>query len=397
MIFFGDLYQLPPIITREEQSIFKTVYSTGFFFSARVMKKVDLKIITLKKIYRQSNQEFIRILNRIRNNNISKELLEKINENYYPKFIPNRDDFFIYLTTRNIQAKIINERKLQKLDTKECSSYAFVEGDFTKNSLPADEILKLKTGAQVMFLNNDPEGRWINGTMGEVKEIHLQEEFIKVLIIEKNQIVDVFMHRWDLVKYVYDVNSQKIETEIAGSFHQFPLRLAWAVTIHKSQGKTFQKVIVDIGRGAFCPGQLYVALSRCTNLENIILKERIRKRDILTDHDVVNFLSTHCLDTSIDGPQISNQDKIKFLEDAIRKKSRVTLSYEDSRGRISTRTIKPVFVGELKYADNNYLGVTAFCFLRNENRNFNIDRILEIIVADEPEMKNDPTSPLKPT
>lgn len=292
MFFFGDLFQLPPVITEEEKLFINNQYQTGYFFSSMVFSKCDLKLIKLHKIYRQKDPEFISLLNSIRINSIADDDLKKLNERYQPEFIPHDSDFYVYLTTRNYQAQAINNDRLNKIDSHEYLSHSYIEGEFYQNSFPADEILKMKVGAQVMFLTNDKEERWINGTMGEIIRIHPEREMVKVLILQEDEEVEVYQNRWDLIKYYYDIKIQKIQSQITGSFYQFPLKLAWAVTIHKSQGKTFEKIILDIGPGTFSPGQLYVALSRCTTLAGIVLKKKIQNKDIFFDREVLRFLNS---------------------------------------------------------------------------------------------------------
>lgn len=291
MVFIGDLYQLPPVVAgHEERKIFQTHYSSPYFFSAKSLGNFDVEFLELEKVYRQKDNQFIQLLNKIRDNSINYKDLMELNQRYKPELEP--EDFVITLTTTNAAANKKNSEELAKLKTKSESFWGETEGDFSQRNLPTLEDLELKIGAQIMMLSNDPVGRWVNGSIGRITAIEFDlQESDDVLIIELNtgRTVKIAKHTWNINKYVYDEEKQKINTEIVGSFRQFPLRLAWAVTIHKSQGKTFDKVIIDIGRGAFAHGQVYVALSRCTNFKGIILKKPIEKRHIWMDYKINQF------------------------------------------------------------------------------------------------------------
>jgi len=291
MLFFGDPYQLPPVITPAEEKIFKGRYSTGYFFSASVMQEISFEVLELDRIFRQSDEGFITILNSIRNNTVTDELLEQLNTRYMPQFEPDEDSFFISLTTRNDRALQINENRLSRLSGNEYAFSAEIKGKFEKTTYPTDEVLRLKEGAQVMMLTNDPQKRWVNGSIGKIERIIPESETI-IIQLHGGKVIDVTPYEWDIFRYIYDEDADRIETEQMGSFKQFPLRLSWAVTVHKAQGKTFDNVIFDIGYGAFTPGQVYVGLSRCASLDGLILKKKIRKRDIFIDSNVVNFMDS---------------------------------------------------------------------------------------------------------
>jgi len=298
LAFIGDLYQLPPVVPRNEQDIFKDVYSSPYFFDSNIFQELNghsqhpkrFQIIELKKIYRQKEEDFIKLLGTIRNKTITEASLKILNKRHIPDFTPDDDDFYIYLTTTNAVADRVNLQRLRALQKEPYCYEGTVTGKFESRNLPTHQFLELKTGAQVMLLNNDPGGRWINGSIGKILEI-MKEGKTVIVELSDGQTVEVVPYQWEMFRFFFNEDAQALETESVGSFTQFPLRLAWAVTIHKSQGKTFDKVIVDIGSGAFAHGQTYVALSRCTTFEGLVLKRPILKRHILLDDDVVQFMA----------------------------------------------------------------------------------------------------------
>ncbi|HHH49407.1 MAG TPA: AAA family ATPase [Saprospiraceae bacterium] len=294
MVFFGDLFQLPPIVSTEaEKMLFKTYYDSPFFFSAKVIEAgcFDLEMVELRKVYRQEARFFIRLLDAIRTNQWDYDDLEDINQQYKPYFKPSEN--YITLSTRNSIVDAINAKALQKLLTPEFSFIATVTGSFNPRLFPTDAVLKLKEGAQVMFIKNDPQRKFVNGTIGKV--ISIRNDYIKVLIEEgeKSRSVEVEKMEWEVLKYISNTEKNKIETEVVGTFQQYPLRLAWAITIHKSQGKTFDKIIIDLGRGAFEHGQSYVALSRCRSLEGIVLKQKLKAQDIMVNEKIIEFYESN--------------------------------------------------------------------------------------------------------
>jgi hypothetical protein len=292
MVFIGDLYQLPPVVNAEERSIFGGFYKSPYFFDAKSYPYLKMHYLELDKIYRQKEEDFIHLLGQIRTRSATQEHIRHLNSRYKPGFEPDRDDFYVYLTTTNAVADAINQKRLDELDTQEFRYEAQVNGTFENKNLPTNEVLTLKVSAQVMLLNNDPMGRWINGTIGRVISFHEDEAMVKVELMD-GAVVHVTPFSWEMFQFFYNEESQRVESERVGSFTQFPLRLAWAVTIHKSQGKTFAKVIVDIGEGTFAPGQIYVALSRCTNFEGLVLKRPIQKHHILLDNHIVRFMNNN--------------------------------------------------------------------------------------------------------
>jgi len=291
MIFFGDLFQLPPVVaSREEKMLFHQHYDSPYFFSAAVFKKeLEINMIELRQVYRQDNRRFIRLLDSIRLRRIDEEEFEELNERYIEDF--EDDDFYVILSARNASVDQINKEKLAELEGETYSYVAQITGSVSV--LPADTPLDLKVGAQVMFLKNDPKRRYVNGTVGKVEE--LTQDSIKVSILKPNGtigMINVEQYEWDVVKHT--MNEQlEIDTQNVGKFTQYPLRLAWAMTIHKSQGKTFDRVIIDMGKGAFEFGQTYVALSRCRTLEGIVLRRPLKPQDIFVDERIVDFYQQH--------------------------------------------------------------------------------------------------------
>ena len=291
VVFFGDLFQLPPVVASDfEQEIFSTSYDSAFFFSAQVFQRgFEIEMLELRKVYRQDNRHFLRLLDGIRLNHADQDDLDELNERFDPNFEP--EDFYITLSARNATSDRINQRELGKIDLPERKYLATVTGEFNPTQYPAEAALSLKIDAQVMLLKNDPDRRYVNGTIGKI--VALGNEFIKIQIEEKSgdlKEIDIAPVTWEIIRYKNDpTQTEDIQTEVVGTFTQFPLRLAWAVTIHKAQGKTFDRVIIDLGGGAFEHGQTYVALSRCRTLEGIVLRQRIRPQDILTDMRILDF------------------------------------------------------------------------------------------------------------
>lgn len=307
MIFIGDMYQLPPVVPGIERSIFRDLYKSPYFFDSKVFRKLfnnssykdsdenfefsydRLRIFELDKIYRQKEERFIELLGAIRNRSITDKQLVALNERYLPDFKPKGDDFYIYLTTTNSLADKVNEAQLNRIDFQAYFSEGEISGKFEQKNLPTQFSLQMKVNAQVMLLNNDPSGRWINGSIGKIVSF-VEYDQIVVVELSSGKMVEVSPFQWEMFKFSYNQETEMIESESVGSFRQYPLRLAWAITIHKSQGKTFSKVIVDIGDGTFSHGQIYVALSRCVTLSGLVLKKPILRKHILLDKTIVEFM-----------------------------------------------------------------------------------------------------------
>ncbi|MBN1664264.1 MAG: AAA family ATPase [Deltaproteobacteria bacterium] len=377
MIFIGDLYQLPPVVTSREREIFRSHYASPYFFSAKVFEWLPLEFVELEKVYRQTDGEFIRLLNTIRNRTATDEDLALINRRADPAFVPAAKDYFIHLTSTNDLADGVNRQKLDGLPGKVWTSHGFINGEFGREYLPTDEVLKLKKGAQIMLLNNDSTGRWINGTVGRVTGFIPDEDGDDIILarLDSGLKVEIEPHTWEI--YRFFLKNNELASEVVGSFTQYPVRLAFAVTIHKSQGKTFDRAVIDVGRGTFAHGQMYVALSRCRTLEGIVLKQPIRKSHILMDWQVVKYLTG--IQYKRSEQLLPREDKIKAIRDAISGKKTLEIVYLKGKDEKSQRMVQPLLVGEMEYNGHPYLGMVAMCLMRNEKRIFNVDRILEII------------------
>ena len=288
--FFGDLFQLPPVVSNHmERMKFSTEYESPYFFSAEVINRdFDLEVIELRKIYRQDNRHFIRLLEAIRTNTIDYDDLEDLNERFIADF--QSEEFYITLTSRNKTADAVNVRELARLEGMSYYFNAKIDGKFEARRFPAPGTLELKLGAQVMFIRNDTVNRlYVNGTIGIVRSIS-QEKVIVEIENQEGEFKKIQVDRedWEILKYRVS-NNGTIESEVIGTFTQLPLKLSWAVTIHKSQGKTFNKVIIDMSGGAFEHGQTYVALSRCRTLDGIVLKTKLTPRDVMVDPRIVDY------------------------------------------------------------------------------------------------------------
>lgn len=284
LLCIGDLYQLPPVAKREEWSILQEYYSSEFFFDSCVIKEQMPMLIELNKIYRQKEDSFVYLLNKVRNNQMNADDFEDLHQRFNPGFRPALEEKFITLTSHNNQADQINARELQKLSTGPVTYQAKIIDDFPESMYPAEGELILKAGAQVMFLKNDTiEKKYFNGKIGVVKSLTLDE-----IIVESDGFeINVGKETWENSRYTLNRGDGKLEQETLGTFTQFPLRLAWAITIHKSQGLTFEKVMIDAG-AAFSSGQVYVALSRCTSLDGIVLLSKIPSAAIYSNENVIN-------------------------------------------------------------------------------------------------------------
>ena len=289
VIFFGDLFQLPPVVEPQAAEILEREYDSPYFFQARAFRKIKPRCIELNKVYRQADVRFLNILNRIRDRRHDEDDLAALNSRAAVK-AASGDARCIVLTSTNRQAGVINDRRLARLPGKTYMFQCTVNKDFDERQFPTEPMLRLKPGAQVIMLRNDPDKRWVNGTIAEVAE--LSQESVSVRI--EGQSHELSRMKWEKIEYEYNAAKDKIEERVTGTFEQFPLKLAWAITIHKSQGQTFDNVVIDLGYGAFTHGQVYVGLSRCTSLEGIILKQPIYDRDIIFDERIYEFRQRLC-------------------------------------------------------------------------------------------------------
>ena len=312
VLYIGDMFQLPPVVKDDEWELLEIHYESTFFFHARVIRQTEPVYIELKTVYRQGDPVFVDMLNRIRNNQVTPDDLQNLNKHYIPHFIPKEDENYIILTTHNYRADTINNRKLAELPSKEFIFTGNVEDDFPNYALPTDMDLRLKEGAQVMFIRNDSENRYFNGKIVTISRIVADQ--IYVYIPELNGEILVQKEIWENMRYSLNKETNAIEEEKLGSFTQYQLRLAWAITIHKSQGLTFEKAIIDAG-ASFAAGQTYVALSRCTSLDGIVLFSKIRSNCILTDDHAIRFSQTE--KTEDDLHRLFQQGKKKFWEERL--------------------------------------------------------------------------------
>lgn len=288
ILLVGDVFQLEPVVKNDEREILNRFYPTPYFFSAQVFSQIDLVSIELQKVYRQSDPVFVGVLDRIRNNTVGAADLQLLNRRYGVDIAQAEADMYITLATRRDQVDHINERKLNELPGDAVTFSGEIHGDFPESSLPTSQELVLKTGAQVIFIKNDFEKRWVNGTIGVVSGMDLETDTLYV-ITDDGKECDVKRESWRNIRYQYNEEKKEIEEEELGTFTQYPLRLAWAITVHKSQGLTFARAVIDFTGGVFAGGQTYVALSRCTSLEGIQLKKPVSRADVFVRPEITQF------------------------------------------------------------------------------------------------------------
>lgn len=298
MVFVGDPYQLPPVVEGDdEQQYFRSRYATPFFFSADAFRDLDYQVVELTRVFRQSDSDFVELLNAVRTGDAAQSEFDRLNACFDPGFEPPDDEFWITLTTTNRMADEANRSRLDRLDSPLLTHRAQVEGDVREQDKPTAEQLEYKVGAQVMMLTNDPVGRWVNGSMGVVVAVRDGdgEPLVGVHLLEAGELhgrtVWVSPFTWEVTRP--QLVGGRLTREVVGRFTQLPFRLAWAVTIHKSQGKTLDRVVVSLGRGTFADGQLYVALSRCRSLDGLVLKSQVKGHHVKVEREVTRFLARH--------------------------------------------------------------------------------------------------------
>lgn len=380
VIVFGDLYQLPPVIRQDDLATFHTHYKSPHFFQAHCFCELDMTMIELEHIYRQKDPVFIRLLNQIRLGNITQTDLDEIN---YACFTPEDSQsqdssktLAITLTGTNHSADQINEAHLSNLEGDNSVFEGEITGQFREDSLPSPELLSLKPGAQIMMTNNDPKQRWINGTMGKVLRIgqtDSYENYIRVEL-ETGKRVSVLEATWDMTKFVLE--NEKLTAKTVGSYKQFPLKLAWAITIHKSQGKTFQNVIIDLGAKAFAAGQTYVALSRCRSLEGTTLTKPVTNAHILKDSHVLSFLVSQKLRQA--EKEFPINERLFQIADAIEEALDVEIHYLRLNGDESRRHIEPQNLTQVEHDQITKDVLKAYCYKAQKQITFSVYQILSI-------------------
>lgn len=288
VIYIGDLYQLPPVVGNDEWDVLKSYYKSPFFFHAQVIEHKPPLLIELTKIYRQNEGRFVDVLNCIRNNEVTEDEINYLNRRYDPYFIPDENESVVVLTTHNYKADRINQRAMNQLQTPEFIFNGIITEEFNEKLLPVDMELRLKQGAQVMFIRNDKgeDRKYYNGKIGKITDIG--DDFITITCPHDESPIELTKETWDNIRYIYNPDKDILEEEILGSYTQYPLRLAWAITIHKSQGLTFEKAVID-AVDSFSPGQVYVALSRLTGLDGLILSSPIHEKAIQTDERILDY------------------------------------------------------------------------------------------------------------
>jgi hypothetical protein len=413
LVAFGDLYQLPPVVTPAERSLFTDHYGSPYFFSSHVVERLrgeddleDVTFVELEKVYRQADQGFVDLLNAVRTKRIGDDDLARINARVVDaQALLDGPDPPLYLTTTNARASQVNAEQLARLPGRRVRAVAEVDGGFPDSHRPTDPELVLAVGARVMLLTNDSGGRWVNGSTGTLVAIddaagrnpragagrsrgpgrgsddETADDLEVVVRLDDGGQVRVGPHTWEVGYSRWDADAGRIVREPAGSFTQLPLRLAWALTIHKAQGKTFDRVVVDFERAAFEHGQAYVALSRVRSLDGLALARPLRAGDVRLDRRIEKFLTG--IEVQIARKEWDGEAIVELLARAIDDGSRVEMVYLKGDTTRTTRVVTPQSLGAMAYSGTGFPGLVAFCHLRGEVRTFNVDRILQARVLDE--------------
>lgn len=392
MVFIGDLFQLPPVVLDEDKNHIMETYGGEYFFDATVFKTFKYQFRELTVVFRQLKEQlpFKALLNNIRNNEVRFEDMVLLNSRHKENAGERKDS--IFLTTRRSIARDINTTTIEKLPGEKIIYTGDLLGEYLNEKeeklediLPAPYKLELKKDAQIMMLKNDTGKRWVNGSVGKVERL---EQDAIIVNIDGNQ-YKITKENWNRVEYILNKETQTIEEKIIAGFSQFPLQLSYAMTIHKSQGKTFDRITVDIGTGAFAHGQVYVALSRCRTLEGIILNNPISNNDIIVNPRVVEYYRTRSIPQSIPIQSTDATETISALLireqllKAIDGNHKVKILYKDANGATSERQLSDLKLTD-KFNDFGYNKehVKGFCHLRNEERSFKIDRIKKIEIIE---------------
>ncbi len=390
MVFIGDLFQLPPVLTSEDRDEILTEFGGQYFFDAKAFLTCTYHFKELTTIFRQSEEQvaFKKLLNNVRSNTVDFEDMVLLNSRHEDNAGVQEDS--IFLTTRRRIARNINIEKLDKLDGEEILFLGELGGKYVRmqelsedkleNKLPAPYRLKLKIGAQIMMLKNDSGKRWVNGTIGKI--VKLSDDEIKVKIGQNIHLVE--KETWREAEFIFNKEKNAIEEKVNAEFIQYPIRLSYAMTIHKSQGKTFDKINIDVGSGAFAHGQIYVALSRCRTLEGIILSNPIQNHDIIVDPRVVAYYKTRKIVKVVLEPKEQDSKSIKdMLGAAIKQESKIKIIYEKPSGEESERELSELSISN-EFAKDGFKDehIKAHCHLRGEQRSFKIARIKKIMILD---------------
>ena len=356
LLMIGDLEQLAPVVKDDEWSLLCNYYESPFFFDSQALKKTQYVCVELKTVYRQSDNTFINMLNRIRENKIDAALLQELNKRYQPNFNPGNEDGYITLTTHNAQAQRINSEKLAKIKEKSYVFTASITGNFPEYSFPTDEKLELKKGAQVMFVKNDPssEKRYYNGKIAIIT--HINDDRIEAQSKEDPTPIVVEKVVWSNMKYSIDANTKELKEEEEGAFEQYPLKTAWAITVHKSQGLTFDKAIID-ANASFAHGQVYVALSRCRTLEGLVLSSPVNARSVIRSGDIDAFVR------SAEEKEPDEQQFQTLRQDYFEKILFEQFSYSEIQSRFNTlrwflgehfKNLYPELINQYKRAEESF-------------------------------------------